>query len=116
MQYRKRAFIVWVVLLLCCMTLPARATEPPAPGVRFPRAYFDRLRRNPRAFTYRRALRPLTERVRQNRMALGPGAPEAAAPTAVSGTRRIPVLPFQFSDTKGEPFAVANLQKELFDG
>ncbi len=117
MQYRKRASILWGVLLMTVGTLPALATEPPAPGARFPRAYFDRIRKNPRAFTYQRALRPMAERVRRNRMIMAaPGVPESAAPTAVSGTRRIPVLPFQFSDTTGEPFAVANLQKELFDG
>ena len=40
----------------------------------------------------------------------------AAGGTAIPGTRSIPVLAAKFSNTGADPYATANLQRELFDG
>ena len=114
---RWTSLLLWGAIIVMAGA-PAQATVPPKDGGRFPKAYYDRLKRNPKTFTYSRALRPLVERVRRNRLMMSsPGAPaQAPGPTAVAGLRKIPVLPFQYADTTGEPFAVPNLQKELFDG
>lgn len=54
---------------------------------------------------------------RAARAARGIGAgPPITRPTAVKGTWRIPVLMVTFSDTPTDPYPVANLQKQLFDG
>ncbi len=97
---------------------PVEATVPPARGARFPDAYRERLRRDPRAFTYRRALQPLAQRVRQARLKVySAGAAAAPAPgVAVEGTQSIPVLSLKYRDTGADPIDVGQLQKELFDG
>jgi M6 family metalloprotease-like protein len=96
---------------------PAEATIPPPRGVRFPEAYRERVRRDPGAFTYRRALLPLVQRIRQARLKLfaaGPATP--TADVAVAARQSIPVLTLKFSDTGSAPIDVTALQRELFDG
>jgi hypothetical protein len=43
-------------------------------------------------------------------------AAHAAGGIVVSGTKSIPVLTAQFNNTRADPYPVADLQKELFDG
>ena len=43
-------------------------------------------------------------------------AAKAAGGILVSGTKSIPILPVKFHDTGADPYPVASLQKELFDG
>lgn len=112
------------------------ATQPPAAGETFPQAYFDRLKVQPRAFTYKRALKDVAARAIVARStiaqpALGIGDPtkfsielskllgaveDPASATRVSGVRSIPVLMAQYSDTATPPYNTGNLQRQLFDG
>jgi M6 family metalloprotease-like protein len=73
------------------------------------------------AFTTRRAFIEMTRRIQANRAALSRGdvnveGARAAGGIAVSGTKTIPVLTAKFNNTAADPFATADLQKELFDG
>jgi len=100
---------------------PAHANIPPKQGVKFPEAFVQKKRKVPTAFTYERSLIALTKRAQATRARLASGqiTPEAAAAQggpAVTGTRSIPVLMSRFSNTSADPYPVANLQKELFDG
>src|SRR5438132_1588881 len=98
MTYRRLLLgLVGLAILVVC-PIQAGATEPPLSGGRLPKAYYDRLKKNPKAFTYTRSLRPLAERVRRNRLIMSsPGAPaQAPGPVSVSGQRTISVLPFRF--------------------
>jgi M6 family metalloprotease-like protein len=96
---------------------PAEATIPPPRGVRFPDAYRQRVRRDPGAFSYRRALQLMAQRIRQARVQRFAAGPAAAAPGfAVEGQQSIPILTLKFRDTGSDPIDVRQLQKELFDG
>jgi M6 family metalloprotease-like protein len=108
------------IVLALVAGAPAHATIPPKQGVKFPEAYIQKKRKVPTAFTYSRSLTALTRRAQATRARLEAGqitreAPEAAG-AAVTGSRSIPVLMAKFSNTTADPYAVANLQKELFDG
>lgn len=102
----------------------ASATVAPKTGVRWPEKYLQLRRQKPESFTYSRALIPLATRVQKFRSrlrSLPPGAPRpapeaATEAAAIAGTRSIPVLTARYSNTSQAPYAVANLQKELFDG
>lgn len=67
-----------------------------------------------------RGLTDLVNRARVNRaivdaqMKSGYRGPAIRLPTAVQGTRAIPVLLAKFADSKADPFPPANLQQELF--
>jgi M6 family metalloprotease-like protein len=113
-----RMVLAALAVAMSGVTPPAEATVPPARGVRFPDAYRERLRRDPRAFTYRRALQPMAQRVRQARLKVyASGAAAAPAPgVAVEGRQSIPVLSLKFRDTGTDPIDVRQLQTQLFDG
>lgn len=104
-----------------------RATQPPAVGATFPKAYLDRLAVQPRAFTYKRALKDVAARaiVARSSMAQASvgtgestkisidlskllGAPDGSAPaTRVDGIRSIPDLKTMYSDSAAQPYSTA---------
>ena len=109
------------VLMVLMSSADTLATIAPQKGGRMSRALTERIRRQPRAFTYLTRLDPTGSTHQGKSPAAAPGTmtPQAAAAaggTAVAGTRSIPVLPVTFSNTTSEPFPTANLQRELFDG
>ena len=104
---------------------------PPRGGGPMPSAYYQRLARQPQAFTYRRALMPLVQKVLAARLAQrsSPSATlsmmealsgaSASVPTSVQGVRYAPVLLLRFADTTGSPkgqplYAPIALQQRLF--
>jgi len=112
------------MVFTCALTwLPSFSfgTPPPRRGVQWPEAFRQRTRDVPAAFTTSRSFVQLTRRIQANRAALTRGimtidAARAAGGIVVSGTKSIPVLTAKFNNTSADPFAVAELQKELFDG
>jgi M6 family metalloprotease-like protein len=100
----------------------ASATESPAPdasqtGFELPQKF--------RNYTTRRGLTGMTQRALAARKIVrslrGVDAQILAASpllreTAVSGRRNIPVLMATFANTEAEPYDVADLQRQLFDG
>lgn len=124
----------WVLLPAIAST--AEAIQPPEQGGRFPDAYFDRARVDLHAFTYKRALHDVAARAIIAREAAhspifvplglpGPlsielgkllGAAVGEVPsTKVQGVRNVPVLPSTFKSAVGSPYAIRQLQRELFD-
>ena len=65
-----------------------------------------------RARQARRAIQTRSLRIRRG---IAPGA-AITLPTAVRGTRSIPVITTTFQDTPSAPFPVSQLQQQLFDG
>lgn len=99
----------------------AAATIAPRKGVKLPKAFGELKKTHPTAFTYSRSLLPMIQRIQTNRARVRSGlmtaaAAAAAGGTAITGSRSIPVLMATFHNTASEPYLVANLQKELFDG
>jgi M6 family metalloprotease-like protein len=99
----------------------AAATIAPRKGVKLPSSFVELKEAHPTAFTYSRALQPMMQRIQLNRSRIRSGAmTEAAAAaaggTAITGSRSIPVLMATYHNTASQPYPVANLQKELFDG
>lgn len=96
----------------------ATATQPPRQGARWPsESIVQRLS----TFTYNRAYLNLTRQIQANRAALRRGelslaAATAAGGVAITGSKSIPVLMGTFGNTAANPYNVANLQQELFDG
>jgi M6 family metalloprotease-like protein len=94
------------------------ATEPPADTAEFPSgALANRLQK----FTVKRGFLNLTRTVFANRAALSSGVlsfaeVSAKGGVAITGKKAIPVIMLKYSDTSTNPYPVANLQKELFDG
>ncbi|HEX6376559.1 MAG TPA: M6 family metalloprotease domain-containing protein [Allosphingosinicella sp.] len=93
----------------------ATATEPPQ----------DRdgpvVGREREGYVTRRGLKNLTATVARNRLNVRAGrvnffVAEAAGGLQIRGTRFVPVLPVIYRNTAAEPYAVANLQRQLFDG
>jgi M6 family metalloprotease-like protein len=94
---------------------------PPPKGIELPQVYFDRIAVDPQSYQFKRAYLGLTRRVIANRMMLqrglmGVAEAEEMGGTAVTGTKDIPVLTGLFANTGSAPYAVSNLQTELFDG
>ena len=119
----RSARILGMVALCALAWLPSLSfgTPPPRRGVQWPEAFRQRTRDVTTAFTTRRAFLPLVRQIQANRAALTRGvmtidAARAAGGIMVSGTKSIPVLTAKFNNTSSDPFAVAELQKELFDG
>jgi M6 family metalloprotease-like protein len=111
------------ILATCALALPSLSfgTPPPRAGVQWPAAFRERARGLPTAFTTSRAFIQLTRQIQANRLALSRGimtmdAARAAGGIMVSGTKSIPVLTAKFNNTASDPFATADLQKELFAG
>jgi M6 family metalloprotease-like protein len=119
-----------IILTLGLITLPhGSATEPPRGGGSMPDWFVRRIREQPDAYTFKRALLPLMDRLaiaRKARASAGAfekfsfgnavSAAFSVGPMVVSGTKLAPVLPVRFKDTPEVPYPPANLQKELFDG
>ncbi|MCA9771793.1 MAG: M6 family metalloprotease domain-containing protein [Myxococcales bacterium] len=94
---------------------PTWATQPPAPGVLVPpevRANLERIKSAP----IERGLTRSVARAAAARAAAARGIQVSPALTAVTGTYAVPVVPVLYANTGGAPYAVSNLQTELFDG
>jgi M6 family metalloprotease-like protein len=116
-----RTHIMGLVLVLIGAT-GMLATQPP----RQPDEAFEEVLEtrgiDPRLLTYKRALIPLTNAVMANRMRAAAADADVDAatpdvllgPTAITGSRSIPVLPVRYSDTSSDPWPVDDLQTELF--
>jgi M6 family metalloprotease-like protein len=96
------------------------ATEPPRPGTDTTTAGVGPDGVDPSRFTFRRALLPLMETLRQNRR-LAAGAEFDSSivdlqlgPTAVKGEKRVPVFLVKYKETSQDPYPPANLETELF--
>ena len=120
----------YLTLILGCsvwMIGTAQATQVGAPGTEpgaQPRSALpaDAKRNLERILRYNTP-RGLTAMVRRARSVMfakrsaGPQlGPAITLPDAVEGKREIPVITLTFADTGANPYPVANLQKELFDG
>ena len=114
---RAGILVITCIFILGIISL-AYATQPPAPGRKWPsREFAQRLR----SFQYNRSFRQLTRRIQENRAAVQRGeltlsAAAAAGGTTISGTKSIPVLLGTFNNTSSNPYPHGNLQTELFDG
>lgn len=72
-------------------------------------------------YTTQRGLRNLTRTVGTNRFNVRAGwlslsEANASGGIQIRGTRFIPIFPVRFRNTSAEPFAIADLQRQLFDG
>lgn len=118
-----RACLALLAVAGLCTDAPVLHAQPVSPknGGGLPDVYFEMKERYPDAFETRRGYRNWVERIERNRTLLQQGKldgtpEELARKTAVSGTRRVPVMLGQFSDTGSAPVDRADLQQELFDG
>ena len=110
-----------VAALALLIGVGAEATIPPKSGVEFPAAYTEQLEADAAAFSYERSYLPLVKKIQQNRIMVAQGLMTAAAASAqggvvVTGSRSIPVLTATFQNSGADPFPVADLQTQLFDG
>ncbi|MFN7925401.1 MAG: M6 family metalloprotease domain-containing protein [Bryobacteraceae bacterium] len=108
------------IAALATIATTALATSPPRPGTPMPDTFRQFVQQGKLALSTR-GLVPWTNRTRANRAAvragtMSPTAAAAAGGTIIEGTRQIPVLAVKFKNTGSDPFPIANLQKELFDG
>lgn len=116
------------LLIAAALLVPVAATAqiaPPAPGVKMPQAYYDRIADDPTAFQFRNAWLQKLERVKEARRKLQ--AAEAGGPTlapgmdalrqeaVMAGTVSVPVIMCRFTNTGANPFPVADMQSKLFD-
>lgn len=114
LQWPLVCFVVLAGLSIC--PNEAGATPPPSQdNTPIPQHILDRLRdlKTSRGFIN------LTRTVRANQAAVKSGVAGAAlAPggAQISGQRFIPVLMGKFNNTTSDPFPIADLQRELFDG
>ena len=114
LQWPLVCFAVLAGLSIC--PNEAGATPPPSQdNTPIPQHILDRLRdlKTSRGFIN------LTRTVRANQAAVKSGVAGAAlAPggAQISGQRFIPVLMGKFNNTTSDPFPIADLQRELFDG
>lgn len=117
---RRNARVPGLCLLVLLVATGALATPPPRSG-HLPEAYLERIERDPKAFTFNRALIGQAQRVQRNRelaarTLMTESAARAAGGVVIEGERSIPVLPVKFRNTARDPYPVADLQRELFDG
>ncbi len=113
-----------LVLVLIAATVSSAhggGIYPPPKGVELPQVYLDRIAVEPQSYQFRRAYIGLTRRIIANRMMMerglmGLAEAEEMGGTAITGTKHIPVLMGLFANTGSAPYAVADLQTELFDG
>jgi M6 family metalloprotease-like protein len=118
--------LLLIVAASAAPSIRMAADVTPQTGDQFPRGYYLRRQRDPRAFTFRRALIQQAERIRTARLAvmsraagMAPGASAREvvandADIAVRGTRTIPVLPVLFKNTTAKPFNEPDLDARLF--
>ncbi len=104
---------------LAAAAVVTHATAPPAPGQDWsPALTGERLQQ----LQFKRALIAPARQARLNRQRAASGeinmAAALSAPygVAVAGSRSIPVLTATYANTPSNPYPVANLQQELFDG
>ncbi|MBD3337294.1 MAG: hypothetical protein GF355_17415, partial [Candidatus Eisenbacteria bacterium] len=89
---------------------------PPAGGARPPEVYFETMRDDPTAYRFGRAWIELGKRVRANQQRIAEGLEPLSGETAVTGTRRVPVLAGKFANSSMEPFSPSQLEDQLFNG
>lgn len=99
-----------VVALACVVaaslkvaTLSAQVTTPRAAGIAPPQAYYDRIARNPRAFTLPNGL-------------FAVAADGAQRVQRALGSKRIIMIPALFSDSPDPPVTAAQIRQILFTG
>jgi M6 family metalloprotease-like protein len=110
-------------LLLFVISATALATMPPPLGQNAPNSAIAKRWQTGEGFTYKRAFKKLVRSVQATRQRSverygSPVPPMPFAiqgPVRIEGTRRIPVLLFQFNNSAGT-FSRADLQRQLFDG
>lgn len=118
-----RARFIGLVCVVAAAT-SARATPPSEEsGEAGPANDRDAVTHAIESYVVERGLRPRVEAARVARLRLSeriPGGPELATPVVgpvvVAGTIEVPVITTLFSDTVSEPYPVADLQRQLFDG
>jgi M6 family metalloprotease-like protein len=117
------------VAALVMLSLLCGATEPPQQQQGFPEeglpdAYYQRLKAQPKAFTFSRSFIALTSKVRENRAVLLQGKSDEKTLASigtrgglvVNGVKSVPVLLSLTSDSGPKPYNKEQLQQELFDG
>lgn len=115
------------IILASAVLWPVCATQPPRPGTDAATTLSEGAQKKLNEilrYNTTAGLTALVRRARANvrfnaeirRLGGGLRGPAITLPTAVQGTREIPVLTATFADTPANPYPVANLQKELFDG
>ncbi len=118
-----------VLLIAAIMLVPlclSGQVVAPAPGVKFPQAYLDRLAEEPQAFTLQRAWiekarmakstrETVFAKTRRDRMSIESLPDDVRRAMAVSGTFFLPVLAGKFSNTGADPYLITSLQARLFD-
>ncbi|MBD3334342.1 MAG: M6 family metalloprotease domain-containing protein [Candidatus Eisenbacteria bacterium] len=89
---------------------------PPAGGARPPEVYFETMRDDPTAYRFGHAWIELGKRVRANQQRIAEGLEPLSGETAVTGTRRVPVVAGKFANSSMEPFSPSQLEDQLFNG
>src|SRR6266545_882959 len=98
---------------LLMVTAAVFGTEPPRPGTDTTTAGVGPGGVDPSRFTFRRALLPLMETIRQNRrLAAGaefdsPIVDLQLGPTVVKGEKRVPVFLVRYKETSQDPYPPA---------
>jgi M6 family metalloprotease-like protein len=116
---KKANAVVLVMFSLLCA-----ATEPPQEDFAgLPDAYYQRLKTQPKAFTFSRSFIQVASRVRENRAMLlrkndeqTLASVETNGGLVVDGVKSVPVLLALTSDSSSKPYDKNNLQQELFEG
>lgn len=92
-------------------------------GRPLPEAALRVMRRDPEAYTFRRAYIEKVRRLKENRRLIQEGRlipkgrpEEIRRLTEVAGTYNVPIFLGKYSDTGADPISQADLQQELFDG
>lgn len=116
---KSRILKTLVGMSLAALAFVAQATAPPAPGQDWsPSLTAERLQQ----LQYKRALIAPARQARLNRQRAARGdmtmiaARNAPYGVVIAGSRSIPVLTGTYANTASNPYPVANLQQELFDG
>lgn len=106
-----------VVVTLAVWTAAAEATAPPRESGQTTRSIEERFEN----FATKRGLTGLTRRIALNRGNVTKGrmsffAAQAAGGLQIRGVRSIPVLMVKYANSGDDPYPVADLQRQLFDG
>jgi M6 family metalloprotease-like protein len=122
---RALSFLARLTILFLMSTFSAYTQVPPAAqGKSLPDAYFERLRKQPEAFTFSNGYISLVQRLQANRMRIVNAASPAFAlavanqqgGVAVAGTKLIPVITSLSPDLPNAPYDKSVLSQEYFDG
>ena len=113
------------LVLAALLVLPGAAITPPSkPGTKLPDAYYQRLKRDPNAFSFAQSFLSLVQHIQANRYRLLNSNTRAFALAVanmqggilVGGTKTVPVASALYSDTPTAPYDKSRLQQEYFDG